>query len=471
MTAPESAIVGADAAPRWWVVAAVVLLVIAIHVAGRTAAYCSPLKHDSYIYAGFGYRIAHGDAMYRDMSDIKPPGLFYLLALGYLVLPGGREVVVPTESIFLLLAYYAIYRLARGVYDRAIALMVTVVAVITLNYFMVSGHVIEGFGLAENFMVLPAVAAVCFYRVGLHQDGRGALVLCGLFLGLDTTIKQTALPVVAAIGLHWTAATLVVHRSPGRWLRGVGWMAAGGLIAWGPILLIMCVQGTLGFAWSLLTEHAAKMVGRSSALPDDWREILPLQWVLIALVWSLLAIIEYRLRSTKKPGGWPIALAMGESNSLPVARVPDPLRSKGWGIDSSMGANRIVQTTDLTLLLLWALCEVALLSQLPLRSAHYYVVTCVPIIVLAGLPFAVLRTLLISRPARVRLAAWSIAVIGLAAWYRPVVNAIVPTAIARYQSFDWEADRKLFNEAIHWGRIHFGRGQPWVETPPADPAP
>lgn len=420
-----------DAVPPMLLVAAVVMLVIGIHIAGRVGAYCSPLQNDSYIYASFGYRIAHGDVLYRDMSDIKPPGLYMLFALPYLVLPAARSSIVPAESLFMLLAYYVIYRLARQMYGRGVALVVVVVASVTINYFTVMGHVIEGFGLAENFMAFPAVAGVLFYRRGLVRRRVSLFIVAGVFLGFDVSIKQTALPVVAAVALHWSLWTLVMERSPRRWAGGCSWLLLGGLLAWLPFISLMVLQGTWRDAFTLLTSDAGAMIARGTAWPSQWREILPLQLPLLWCLWGALALVEQ----------WQGAR---RSQCTPHERP-------------AMSLN------DLSLLLIWCIAELALLCVLPLRSAHYYVVTCVPFVLISGAPLAALSRTLGPLPRRVRVTAWSMAILGSAALYRPAIDAIVPCAIARYRAFDWERDQRCFNEAINWGRIHFGRGEPWVE--------
>ena len=214
-----------------WLTVATVVLILAIHIAGRIGAYWCPLQADSYIYSSFGYRIAHGDVLYRDMSDIKPPGLSMLYAFAYLILPASRTSVAPIESLFLLGGYYAVYRLSAEIYGRSVALCVTVAAAITINYFTVMGHTIEGFGLAENFMILPAAAALFFYRRGALGDRAWPLLVAGACLGFDTAIKQTALPVVVAVAAHWSWFALISRRSPRRWLIGCALGLAGGCLA------------------------------------------------------------------------------------------------------------------------------------------------------------------------------------------------------------------------------------------------
>lgn len=408
------------------IVSLAILIIIGIHIAGRVGSYCCTFETDSYIYSSFGYRIAQGEVLYRDMSDIKPPGLFMLYALVYLVSAPGRAAIVPIESFFLLAGYYAVFRLSAQIYGRTIALLVAFVAAMTINYFTVMGHVIGGFGLAENFMILPAAAGVLCYRQGLVRRRLWPMVAAGVWLGLDTSIKQTALPVVAAVGLHWSLVTLVWERSPSRWLRGCGCLLAGALVAWAPFVILMLAQETLGVAWTRLTGEASTMVTRGQAWPSMWRDVLPL-WLPLGLgVWALLATIERSRNQHAGPRDFTVA------------------------------------SSDLSLLLMWAAAELLLLVFLPLRSSHYYVATCVPIVILSGWPFMVMAQSVKGQALHVRRAFWSITVIGVAVFYRSTANEVVPTAMARYRSYDWHADQEFFDDAVNWGRVHFGEGPPYV---------
>lgn len=416
---------------RWWLLVVIVVFVVTgVHLAGRVASYCCTIEaDDSYIYASFGYRIAHGDVLYHDMSDIKPPGLYLLYALVYLVAPAGRSSIVGIESLFMLLGYCAIYRLSVEMYGRAAAIMVVVLGVLAINYFTVSGFAICGFGVAENFMVLPAAAAVLFYRRGCAGRGLAPLLLAGVFMGMDSCIKQTALPLVIAIVLHFSITSLVVHRSIRRWLVGVLLLFGGGCIGWMPAGLVMVWQGTLGDAYALLTDGAVTMLGRASAWPEQWRDVLPF-WV--PMVWSLWAATAWIERRWSRP-------VSGEKSTA-----------------SSVGAS------DVFLLLLWCGLEMLLIAHLPLRSAHYYVVACVPFIVLSGLPLAVFADCVSSLDDRAKRAAWTFMVIGSAVFMRQTVDEIVPRAISTYGSHDWAEEDRRFKDAINWGPIHFGRGPPFL---------
>ncbi|NOT01608.1 MAG: hypothetical protein HOP29_13380 [Phycisphaerales bacterium] len=416
-----------------------IALVLCVHAAGRIGAYCSPLRNDSYIYASFGYRIAQGDVLYRDMSDIKPPGLFLLYAMNYLVLPPGRPSLVPVESLFLIAAYYAVYRIARDFYGPAIGVCASIIAAVTLNYFTVMGYVIEGFGLAENFMVLPAVAAIGFYMNGRSTGRSTPFVLAGVLLAWDAALKQSAVAVIAAVGIHQAAWAVFVERSVRKWAKHAALIAAGAILGALPFIVLLLMQGTFRTALELLTRDAGAMIARGTAWPATLADIRPLALPLAWCGWALVDALGWTIRRTREPSG------------------PNSQSDRG---------NRPTDASFVGLLLIWCLCEASLIALLPLRSAHYYVAACPPFILLTGsaLHRFSLAGRSLSPPARC--AASSIALVISAALYRPVINESMPVALSRWKSHDAAADRRRFDDAVNAGRIHFGRGAPFVEPDP-----
>ncbi len=442
-------------------IVATILAVIAIHVVGRVGSYCSPLQNDSYIYASFGYRIAQGDVLYRDMSDIKPPGLFLLFALGYKWLPASRASVVPIESLFLLLAYYAVYLLTRDIFGRLPGLITTVVATIVINYFTMMGHVIEGFGLAENFMILPATAGMIYYRRSLHHppQARRSLLIAGLFFGLATMLKQSAVSVIAAAVIHWTCSTVFRNKHRPTWLTGAALLCLGGIVAWSPCVVLMLAQGTLAEAFQLLTIDAGAMVTKGTAWPLDYAEWLPMRWPMLLCLWSTLAALEKWKRGVSTQNFPSI-----DSSDYAVPSDTKPINHQNIaGMENLASAIPIVKQTDLWLVICWCATELALLRVMPLRSAHYYVTACVPFIILSGWPWSTLIALTSPFAKRVAFAVICTAITTHIALLAAPLNTMIPTTIARFRAYDWKSDQQAFDDAIGWGRIHFGRGQPWTD--------
>jgi hypothetical protein len=167
------------------------------------------------------------------------------------------------------------------------------------------------------------------------------------------------------------------------------------------------------------------MFGRASAWPLQWRDVLPLLALLVFVVWAVASELEVRIRRSKAP------LEPGAIDSV------------------------------LVFLVIWCICEAYLVANLPLRSAHYYVIACVPVYLLSGWPVAVLARRLKAFSGATRLAAWSAAAVLTLVFCRHSVDEIVPRAVAAVRSYDWGAERVRFESEIHRGPIHYGRGEPF----------
>ena len=417
------------ASARWRIVGFIlgIFFVLAIHVVGRAGSFCSPIRADSYVFAGFGYRIAQGEVLYLDVSDAKPPGIFLLNAMVYRLGAHGRAALIPVESLFLLLGYFAVYAVGRDLYGRGVGLVLAIAAALTVNFFLVADFGTEGFNLAESYMLPLVAAAVLFYRRARLQHRPGLLFLVGILLGLAFVLKQTVLPLAIAIGLHWTGRCCLTRRGARAWAPGVLALLSGICVALLPFVLLVLRQGTTANAWTALTTQAADRLTRATAWPGSWADVLPL-WVPMA--WAGIGLILW-----------------GRT------------RWSGRVADAAQRANRpnhLPTPADVSFLLIWLVLECVMLVYLPQRAFHYYVLSCLPLIFLSGLIWAVLRTdpyLVGSRFARLTLAAvaiWSIA------FARPTVDTLVPTAISRYRSYDAATDRAYFDEALNWGHLDLG---------------
>jgi hypothetical protein len=440
----EPGLVGADAGScsagehqggsfiRWRVVGPVVGItaILAIHVLGRVAAYCSPIRADSYVFSSFGYRMAHGEVLYRDMSDAKPPGIFLLNAAVYLVADGGREALIPIESLFMLLGYFALYKIGADLYGRAVGLVLALVGALAINFFLLADYAVEGFNLAENYMVVVSAAAVLCYRRAYRSDRVALFLLTGALLGLGSVLKQTVLPLAAAILAHRTLWCLIADKRVRAGGRSCLDMLAGAGAVCLPFVLMVIVQGTAAEALAAVTRQAATRLARATAWPGQWEDIMPLG---VPMAWCAIGLLLWARSFVRLRGR---ELVPGRTDTGHTQVIPGPM--------------------DVSFLLIWLSGECAMLWYLPQRAFHYYVLSCLPLILCSGLIWAMLRGVRQkgeSQRVRVVLAAvaiWSIA------FARPAIDTLVPTAIARYRSYDAAADRAFFEEALRWGQVDFG---------------
>jgi hypothetical protein len=403
--------------------AAAVIFILGIHVVGRVGSFCSPVRADSYAYTCIGYRVAHGEPLYSEtLSDVKPPLLYHLYGLVYLVLPPGRLSVVPIDTLFGLLGYWATYLLARDLFGRKIGLVVTVVAAMAYNALIVWDFGTEGFGLAESYMVLPAAMAARAYRRGVLGDRNAAFLACGLWLGIEASIKQTVLPLAATIAVHWTALSLFRSMNARRWLRGSLAIGAGVVAALLPWIVFLAARGTLLSMIEVMRTGAVGQLAKFTARPDQWSNVLPLWLPMAWCVFGLLWWGESTWRNRRDRTGFAVAFS----------------------------------SSDLLFLLVWLGLEYVMLIYLPFRSFHYYVVSCIPLVMLSGLMWAGLGASRRSLPARPMLAAGSVAAVLSLAFARTTLDTVIPIAIARLRAYDAGADRAFFDSMVDRPVINFG---------------
>jgi len=406
--------------PPWHALAAgaAVLIILIIHVVGRAGAFCSPIHADSFAYSSFACRIARGAVLYRDLHIDKPPGLMWLNAPVYLWAPRARWPLIPMESLALLLGYFAVYKVGRELYGRPVGIVLAVVAALAVNVFLLTDYTVEGFNLAESYMVLTASAAALYYTRGHSSNRPRALALAGAFLGVSLVLKQTALPLLAAVVLHRSLFDLVVARDRRAWGRNVAAVGAGLSAVLGPVVAVLAVQGVLGAAVESMTVRALPLLEQMTGWPARWLDVLPL-WV--PLAWCVVGLI-----------GW-CRYGIGGRPGRAV---------------HATGGRGLPSTADVSFLLLWLILECVMLVHLPRRSFHYYALSSLPVIFLSGLFWAVLQWELAATKARSAKQIVAVAAIWSAAFVRPAVDLLVPTAVARYRTYDAEADQAFFDESL-----------------------
>ncbi len=402
----------------WFGAASAVALMLAIHVIGRIGAFCCHnYRADSYLYASLGYCVARGDALYRDVWIDKPPLLMFLNAAAYRLagLSMTRTVLIPVESAGMLLGYLVVFLLARSLYGGVAALPTTVAAVLAMNWFSVFDYTTEGFGLAENYMVALAAAAVLTYVRAYRRRCWKTFWLSGLFIGLCLTLKQTAVTVAATIGLHAIGVMLI--RRERRWWRFGLAGVLGAVTAVVPFLVVFAAQGTLRKALADIAGEGYPHLQLFTAFPHMWRDIaalcVPLAWIPLGVV----AWIEWRRTAAGQRGA-----------------VPSTSRQVGPA------------SAELVLLLMWIAAEWTLVYFLPRRAYHYYVSAGMPVILLSGLFWWGLSRS--TAPPIARLAGWWVSLAASLLASLPLVNELVPFSLRRYRSYDRAVDDRNLEEAI-----------------------
>lgn len=212
---------GLSKAPLWSRLALLAILVFDAWLRGHTlgptvrdrlgwapwpvvAGEAEPLDCDEAVYAYMGRRMLRGDVLYRDLSEPKPPGGYWLYTLA--VALGGaaeatiRVVPIPLVLATIVLVWWLGLRL-RGPGAACLAALIFAVAS-TDPYLYGNGANLE------HAINLFSVAALALMVLSWDRAGRGPILAAGACLGAACLVKQVAIAHVPVF-----AVALLIRRT------------------------------------------------------------------------------------------------------------------------------------------------------------------------------------------------------------------------------------------------------------------
>jgi 4-amino-4-deoxy-L-arabinose transferase-like glycosyltransferase len=206
---------------------------------------------DEGVYAYIGWGMLDGLVPYKDVFDHKPPGIYLLYSLVFLLTEPSALNVKVFASIYTLATTFAVFLLTRKVAGTKAGCL----SALLFGIFS-CGPKIEGGGVnTEIFMILPYILAAYFLLRAAATEKRTRYFLAGLFTGVACTIKQ-----VAVVNVLWIAAFLLFRiwrRRTGKRVRDIAAdgaaVAAGMVLPWIPFALYFYAQDSLHefFYWQV----------------------------------------------------------------------------------------------------------------------------------------------------------------------------------------------------------------------------
>ena len=210
-----------------------------------------PFQMDEGVYGYIGWGMLDGLVPYKDVFDHKPPGIYLLYSLVFLLTEPSALNVKVFASIYTLVTALAVFLLTRKVAGtRAGCLSMLLFGIFSC------GPKIEGGGVnAEIFMILPYTLAAYFLLQAAETDKRKSYFLAGLFTGLACTIKQ-----VAVVNFLWIVGFLLfriwrrrTEKTAGEIIADGAAVAVGTVLPWIPFVLYFYVNDALRafFYWQV----------------------------------------------------------------------------------------------------------------------------------------------------------------------------------------------------------------------------
>ena len=141
------------------------------------------LSPDESGFMFIGDSINHGSIPYKDLIDNKPPGIFYLNALIFVIF--GKSFYASRIVLFIINALSAliIYYLGKDLWDKQIGRLSSILFLIGVYNPLIEGY----FVLTEQYMVFFGLLGILV--IFKFRDWR-CLVPVGFFFGIATLFKQ-----------------------------------------------------------------------------------------------------------------------------------------------------------------------------------------------------------------------------------------------------------------------------------------
>jgi len=169
------------------------LLIFGISYYLRSVFIPVPLFRDEGGYGYIAQVMQHGGLLYRDVVDIKPPGVYALYYAAQLLFGWGSGPGVRLfASLICLLTIPFIYLLTKKMSSSGAGL----VAALLFGLITPAPHLMGCFAFCEVFMFLPIVAAFYLFMLALDEKGAKSIIfftVSGFLLGLAFIIKPVAL--------------------------------------------------------------------------------------------------------------------------------------------------------------------------------------------------------------------------------------------------------------------------------------
>lgn len=246
---------------------------------------------DSGLFMYGGMMILSGGLPYRDIFEHKPPGVFYIDALGLLLGGGSRWGVWVIELLSLCTAAMLSYFLLKKIWDVLPAFFGTVMWLIASFVFIDFGNSTEAYALPLQFG-----AMFLFYSLEKDKKYGWRWFLIGLVGGAAFMIKQPLIGLWIAICIY-----LVITRLKDKNTKNLKYtllpLIAGVIGFTGLIFIFFAVQGAFGYFWETaflfnVAYSKTTFTARFLAFLYGLREILPTSVIVIITYFFTLFILK-----------------------------------------------------------------------------------------------------------------------------------------------------------------------------------
>src|SRR5438093_1989179 len=219
-----------------------------------------PFEKDEGFYAAVTQLILHDDLPYRDSFDNKPPVVFGWYAISFLLF--GEHVWAPRLLVSMLLSVTTglVYIQGRLLFSRREALIAAFAFATSIG--VIRFHTNAN---TEYFMLLPMVAGLLTFTLGMRGGGRWWFFLSGIMHGIAIMTKETSVFNFGFLML-WAIFPMCRNRALDfKVLTSLSVMAAGCALAVSAIILPFVLLGAGNEFFDTAIVYTLQYVGDRNA--------------------------------------------------------------------------------------------------------------------------------------------------------------------------------------------------------------
>ncbi len=223
-----------------WLLGLLLVSVLALSVATPVAQQVP--GPDSAVYLYFGRQVNAGALPYRDLFELKPPGIFYIDALGLLLDGGTRWGVWAFQVIFVFAAALIAFFFLRRYFKTWISGLASVSFLINLPMILDRGNLTEEYALPLQFAAL-----LLFTQLENQKGFRWKSLLFGVLFGLAFMLKQLLIGMWVTLGILFLIQVIWSRK----WSRliEIAWWVAGVALVVLPLLIYFASNNILADFW------------------------------------------------------------------------------------------------------------------------------------------------------------------------------------------------------------------------------
>lgn len=344
---------------RWVSVVVAGAIALPLIAVSQFIAHLNSAVLDDQLFGYYGWRISEGATLYRDVWDHKPPGTFWINALGFWLTDGSYGGVIALCIAAQIVTLILIYLTSRQLYRPTTAAIIVVLAAVYLTHSRFFG----GGNRSETYLIACQMGFVAFYFSGWVRERRWCWLGAGLCGGAAFLMKQNGITVVAAAMCHLGILSMHGRVTAQSGVRRAFLLLVGviGMIA--IAMFVLLSQGVLVEAWrAVVTANRVYL----SIEPTNTGDAA---WWWVRIERSELALLELPLFLAIAATLRSIAIQMNRSNSK--CETHSEAAASGCPY-------------QLSFLGFWIFFEVICAVWAPLPSSHYMLPLITPLLFLGG---------------------------------------------------------------------------------------